>query len=97
MYLSACFRETGSSAGMASRVFFTAIWDFVVNQFSNILNVLRGVADVFLGWFGTSWNKSGQASKTSLLASGTASVLRFSLSLIFSQVSGMQSPRSLQR
>lgn len=31
-------------------------WDFVVNQFSNILNVLRGVADVFLGWFGTSWN-----------------------------------------
>ena len=36
---------------------FTGIWNFVVNQFSNILNTLRGVADVFLGWFGTSWNE----------------------------------------
>ena len=36
---------------------FTGIWDFVVNQFSNILNTLRGVADVFLGWFGTSWDE----------------------------------------
>lgn len=36
---------------------FLSIWNFIVNSFTNIMNVLRGVADVVLGWFGTSWNE----------------------------------------
>lgn len=56
MYSSACFQATGNSAGMASRAFLRLSGILSFNQFSNILNTLRGVADVFLGWFGTSWN-----------------------------------------
>lgn len=43
--------------------FLSEFWMFIQDQvlgmkwLSNIMNVLRGVADVVLGWFGTSWNE----------------------------------------
>lgn len=33
---------------------FISIWNLLVSTFQNILNVIKNVADVVLGWFGTS-------------------------------------------
>ena len=48
---------------MASVLLLSMIWDFIKNSFTNIVNTLKGIADVFLGWFGTSWNEVWTAIK----------------------------------
>ena len=34
---------------------FTAAWDFIVNTFTTVLNMIKGIANAVLGWFGTNW------------------------------------------
>ena len=49
-----CFQATGNSAGRELKRY---LWDFIVNTLSTVLDMLKNIADVFLGWFGTSWNE----------------------------------------
>ena len=43
---------------------FSSIWDGLKEYFSTIIGAVKGVADVFLGWFGTNWETVWNGVKT---------------------------------
>lgn len=43
---------------------FSSVWDGLKEYFSTIIGAVKGVADVFLGWFGTNWETVWNGVKT---------------------------------
>lgn len=43
---------------------FSSVWEGIKTYFSTILTAIQGVADVFLGWFGTNWETVWNTIKT---------------------------------
>ena len=52
---SAVFSGDWSGAWEAVKGIFSSVWDGLKEYFSTIIGAVKGVADVFLGWFGTNW------------------------------------------
>lgn len=51
---SALFRGDWEGVWDGIKSIFTGIWDGIKGYWSNVFETLRNVADIFLGWFGTS-------------------------------------------
>lgn len=58
------FKGDWSGAWDAVKGIFTAVWDYIKSSMQNALNTLKGVANAFLGWFGTSWDQIWNGVKT---------------------------------
>lgn len=61
---SAVFSDDWSGAWEAIKGIFSSIWDGLKEYFSTIIGAVKGVADVFLGWFGTNWETVWNGVKT---------------------------------
>ena len=61
---SAVFSCDWSGAWEAVKVIFSSVWDGLKEYFSTIIGAVKGVADVFLGWFGTNWETVWNGVKT---------------------------------
>lgn len=53
-----------SGAWEAIKGVFSSVWEGIKTYFSTILTAIQGVADVFLGWFGTNWETVWNTIKT---------------------------------
>lgn len=61
---SALFSGDWSGAWEALKGVFSSVWEGIKSYFSTILTAIQGVADVFLGWFGTNWETVWNTIKT---------------------------------
>ena len=61
---SVVFSGDWSGAWEAIKGIFSSIWDGLKEYFSTIIGAVKGVADVFLGWFGTNWETVWYGVKT---------------------------------
>ena len=61
---SAVFSGDWSGAWEAVKGIFLSVWDGLKEYFSTIIGAVKGVADVFLGWFGTNWETVWNGVKT---------------------------------
>lgn len=87
---SAVFSGDWSGAWEAVKGIFSSVWDGLKEYFSTIIGAVKGVANVFLGWFGTNWETVWNGVKTFLKESGTEY-------LRFLKGSGMEFQHSAQR
>lgn len=61
---STVFSGDWSGAWEAIKGIFSSIWDGLKEYFSTIIGAVKGVADVFLEWFGTNWETVWNGVKT---------------------------------
>ena len=61
---SAILSGDWSGAWEALKGVFSSVWEGIKSYFSTILTAIQGVADVFLGWFGTNWETVWNTIKT---------------------------------